>query len=104
MDVINDIYLIVNLYGDTEKKYKIICRMGYFDTVIDVRTGRKIFIDGMYLDGNHPSLCCSNKFKAIPEDKAFAIIKNDDINDYNEYLDEIEKRNSKARKRVKSRK
>lgn len=104
MDLLSNIYLIVNLYGDTEKKYKIICRMGFFDAVIDVRTGRKIYIDGMYLDDECGNLCCSNEFKQISEDKVFSIIKNDDINDYNKYLDEIEKRNSKNRKRVRKQK
>lgn len=100
MSLLNNIYLIVNLYGDTEKKYKIICKMDFFDTVTDVRTGRKIFIDGMYLDNDCGNLRCSNNFKPISEDKALAIIKNDDIDEYNEYLDEIEKRTNKVRKRV----
>lgn len=101
MDLLSNIYLIVNLYGDTEKKYKIICKMDFFDTVIDVRTGRKIYIEGMYLDNECGNLRCSNKFKTISEDKARAIIKNDDIDEYNEYLDEIEMRSNKARKRIK---
>lgn len=100
MDLLNNIYLVVNLYGDIEKKYKIICKMDFFDTVIDIRTGRKIFIKGMYFDNDCGNLCCSNEFKPIAEDKALAIIKDDDIDEYNQYLDEIEKRNVKVRKRV----
>lgn len=99
-----ELYFVVNLCGDIEKKYKIVCKMDFFNTVMDLRTGRKIFIKDMYSNDNLGNLYCHNKFKAVSRDEAYKIIKNDDIDEYNNYLDEIEKRNSNAKKRVKRRK
>ena len=100
MDILNEIYLLVDLCGDTEKKYSIICKMNFFDTLIDARTGREIFIKDMYEDESlHKGLYCKNKFIPIDRDRVIKIIENDDINDYIEYLDEIEKKSSKKRVR-----
>ena len=93
MDILTDVYLLVDLYGDIDKKYHIICKMDFFDRLIDARTGREIFIEGMYKDDNYTNgLCCHNTFNIIDQDKALDIIKKDDIDEYNEYLNTIEKR------------
>ena len=101
MDILNDIYLLVELYNDTLKKYKIICKMDFYNRVIDVRTGREIFIEGMYEEETNKGLCCKNTFIPIDKDRVDEIINNDDINEYNDYLDDIERKNIKRRVRRK---